>query len=115
MKDESKQPQPISIAFEDAWREESVALFSTSLGIKLVDLAKQYLYETFDEIESGNVIAGFVMANFIAWLGRNNLVDDSTIEIYLGIDKDDINSMGWGHRVIRVLDGVVSKEYEGYK
>lgn len=100
----------VSISFEDAYQIESIPLFSSTMGMELVDLAKIFIKEI---VESGEDInedfSGYLMARFIVWLEHNDMLEYEPLELYLGEDKYSGRNEDFGHHVISILTTDVFK------
>lgn len=94
----------VSVSFEDAYQIESIPLFSATMGMELVSLAKQFVKEV---VESNNDIntefSGYLMTKFIIWLSKNDKLKGEPLELYLGEDRYSGKNEDFGHHVISIL------------
>ena len=99
----------VSISFEDSWGQESVAIFSSHLGKKLIDYADEFISNYYtDHDPTKSPVAGEIMVSFIMWL--NKYKDLSSEDLYLGSDLNDGINYENGHVVI-ALTGKHVRQY----
>jgi hypothetical protein len=96
----------ISIAFEDAWERESVALFSDR-GTDLVELAQTFQATFYNPPLVENALAGYIMIDFISWVSEH-LYEG----MYLGMDGTDGDNSDCGHYVISIISGQIIRHGE---
>ena len=100
----------VSISFEDAYQLASVTLFSATMGMELVNLAKQFIKET---VETNNDInsefSGYLMTKFIVWLSKKDKLKGEPLELYLGEDRYSGRNEDFGHHIISILTTDVSR------
>lgn len=97
----------ISVAFEDAWERESVALFSDTLGTELVKYAQGFQSTFYSSPLIDNESAGQVMVDFVHWMFHN-----VEWKLYLGMDENDGDNSDCGHYVISIVTGQVVRHDE---
>lgn len=98
-----------SVSFEDEWGHESIALFISDNGQKLVDSAIAFCnnIRKLDKI-SRDLSSPRVMFLFSMWLANppyiEELKDDEekNEQYYFGMDGEDGDNSGLGHHIINI-------------
>jgi hypothetical protein len=98
-----------SIAFEDVDGHESVSLFTTYEGDKLIDIAQEFCGKF--NSKQKEMTSGEAMYKFCRYLENPYEVDNEFTEgMYLGTDEFDGYNSDYGHTVVSVLTGNISRQ-----
>lgn len=102
----------ISISFQDAFSLESVAVFSSTMGTNLKELAVRYIEHATEVLDISKTSAPQIVTGFVAWLAVDNPWDDIMDNIYMGSNMFDGVNKDNGHYIIDWTGNIVS-HYEG--
>jgi|PlaIllAssembly_1097288.scaffolds.fasta_scaffold03702_3 hypothetical protein len=105
-----------SIAFEDVWQHESIALFTPKDGEQFIEDAKTFVKNLakMKKIDVGNLSADRAMFLFTRWLELPDYLPldelENEAEYYFGTDGMDGDNSDLGHYVINLLTGQVVRQ-----
>lgn len=110
-------PKTASIAFQDSWGCESIALFVSDDGDGLIASAKAFCtnINNLDPHYAEDLTANEAMFKFCMWLANppyiEELIDEDDArkktKYYFGQDGGDGNNSAMGHNVVNLLSGKV--------
>jgi hypothetical protein len=94
-------PKSASVAFEDTWQHESVALYASDNGDELLHLAENFCKGQVGDMSSQEAMFDFCM--YIADLRRTHYSIPE--DLYFGMDGDDGDNSALGHHIILLVSG----------
>jgi hypothetical protein len=107
-----------SVAFEDSWLQESVALFVSNDGEELVKAAQRFCENlaNLKTIDVGSLSSNEAMFKFCMWLANPPYIEElkgdeeSRERYYFGTNGEDGDNRHLGHHVINILSAKVVRQ-----
>jgi hypothetical protein len=110
--------QAASVAFEDSWLQESVALFVSDNGEELIKAAQTFCRNlaNLETIDLGALSSNEAMFKFCMWLANPPYIEELKSDeeknnrYYFGTDGEDGDNRNLGHNVINILSAKVVRQ-----